>query len=249
MTAHIPGETNEAFAALGRIVLGDQPLAAILEQVVHIATRVMPTPTDASITLIAGDEPSTVAFTSDMALALDERQYEAERGPCVDAATSGHLIRIADMRVEERWPRFAKAAVERGVLSSLSVPLPVQRHVTGALNFYSTRVDAFSDEAVDLAETFGAHAAVATANAHLYETTAALGSDEGRDGHARRHRAGERHHHARAGGRRRRGVRCARPAVPAVTPQAARHRATARRPRRERQARKRDLAAGAAAAS
>jgi len=174
MTVHIHGETNEAFAALGRIVLGDQPLAAILEQVVHIATRVMPTPTDASITLIAGDEPSTVAFTSDMALALDERQYEAERGPCVDAATSGHLIRIADMRVEERWPRFTKAAVERGVLSSLSVPLPVQRHVTGALNFYSTRVDAFSDEAVDLAETFGAHAAVATANAHLYETTAAL---------------------------------------------------------------------------
>src|SRR3954452_3943384 len=121
MTADTPGETNDAFAALGRIVLGDQSLVAILEQVVHIATHVMPMPTEASITLIAGDEPSTVAFTSDTALALDERQYEAERGPCVDAAMSGHLIRIADMRVEERWPRFAKAAVERGVLSSLSV--------------------------------------------------------------------------------------------------------------------------------
>src|SRR3954469_32188 len=128
---HTPIDAKDAFAQLGRIVLGEQPLESVLDQVVRIARQVLPVPTEASITLIAGDKPSTVAFTSDTALALDERQYEAERGPCVDAAMSGHLIRIPDMRVEERWPRFAQAATAQGVLSSLSVPLPVQRHVTG----------------------------------------------------------------------------------------------------------------------
>jgi AmiR/NasT family two-component response regulator len=60
------------------------------------------------------------------------------------------------------------------VLSSLSIPLPIQRNVTGALNFYASAVDAFDHEAIEMAEMFGAHAAVAVANAHLYETTAVL---------------------------------------------------------------------------
>jgi GAF domain-containing protein len=54
------------------------------------------------------------------------------------------------------------------------MPLPVQRNVTGARNFYASRTDAFDEEAITLAETFAGHAAVAVANAHLYETTAAL---------------------------------------------------------------------------
>src|SRR5438874_12293894 len=117
----MPVNANEAFVQLGRIVLGEQPLASILEQVVHIATRVLPIRVDASITLLAGDEPSTVAFTSEAAMALDERQYEDERGPCLDAAASGQLISIPDLGAATRWPRFAEAAVQHGVLSSLSV--------------------------------------------------------------------------------------------------------------------------------
>ena len=171
----IPPDASEAFAELGRIVLGEQPLEAILEQVVHIATRVLPAQVEASITFIAGDEhPSTVAFTGEPALALDERQYEDDRGPCLDAATSGQLISIPDVTAETRWPKFTQAAAERGVGSTLSVPLPMQRQVTGALNFYATEPGAFSDQSIELAETFAAHAAVAAANAHLFESTAAL---------------------------------------------------------------------------
>jgi GAF domain-containing protein len=173
-TNHSPPAAQEAFAQLGKIVLGDQPLGTILEQVVHIGRRVLPAATEASITLIAGDDPSTVAYTGDTALALDEGQYEAERGPCLDAASSGTLIMVPDLAADDRWPTFAAAAVEHGVLSSLSVPLPVQRDVTGALNFYATKARAFSDETIDLAQTFAGHAAVAAANAHLYETTAVL---------------------------------------------------------------------------
>jgi len=171
---HTPIDAKDAFAQLGRIVLGEQPLESVLDQVVRIARQVLPVPTEASITLIAGDEPSTVAYTNDTALALDEWQYEAERGPCLDSAASGTLILIPDMTQDERWPRFSSAAVDGGVRSSLSVPLPIQRNVTGALNFYASDVDAFDDETVDLAQTFAGHAAVATANAHLFETTAIL---------------------------------------------------------------------------
>ena len=168
------GELNDVFAELGKIVLGDEPLAQILERVVHVASRALPTTAEASITLISADNPFTVAFAGDRAIALDERQYEADRGPCLDSATSAQLIQIPDMKHETRWPAFAQAATELGVQSSLSVPLPIQRDLTGALNFYSNDPDGFDERSIELAQTFAGHAGVAVANAHLYETTAAL---------------------------------------------------------------------------
>jgi GAF domain-containing protein len=175
MTDHevTPREANEAFLELGKIVLGDKPLPQILEHVLRIAQRVLGT-ADASITLIANDRPSTVAFTSDRAVALDERQYEAERGPCLDAAASGDVISVPKMASDTRWKSFSESALKQGIGSSLSIPLPIQRQVLGALNLYGAEPDAFDDEMAHLARTFAGHAAVAVANAQLYESTALL---------------------------------------------------------------------------
>ena len=167
-------EASDAFAELSIIVLGEEPLPAILERLVHLARSALPLDVEASITLLSPDEATTVASTSELAVALDERQYADERGPCLDAAAAGDRVLIRDIREDRRWPRYAEAAAAAGVLCSLSVPLPVQRQVTGALNFYAADIDAFDGETIELAETFAAHAAVAVANAHLYETTAAL---------------------------------------------------------------------------
>jgi GAF domain-containing protein len=169
-----PIDPQEAFAELGKFVLGDQPLETILDRVVHLARGMFLTPVEASITLVSGAKTTTAAFTGRVALDLDERQYADGRGPCLDAAASGQRVFIKDMNDEPRWPQFGKSAVARGVRSSLSIPLPIQRQVTGALNFYGTGPDAFDEEMIDLAETFAGHAAVAVANAHLYESTAAL---------------------------------------------------------------------------
>jgi len=174
MSSDTPIEVGDVFAQLSRIVLGEEPLPAILERLVHIARQLLPITVEASITLLSRDDATTVASTDEIAVKLDERQYDDERGPCLDAAAAGERIRITDMRSERRWPRFAEEAANAGMLSSLSVPLPIQRNVTGALNFYATSVDAFSEQTVELAEMFASHAAIAVANAHLYETTAAL---------------------------------------------------------------------------
>jgi GAF domain-containing protein len=174
MSTDTPFVASDAIAQLSKIVLGEEPLPAILQRLVHIARQVLPIDVEASITLLSRDDATTVASTDEIAVRLDERQYENERGPCLDAAAAGERVRIVDMRSDTRWPSFGTAAVDVGVLSSLSIPLPIQRNVTGALNFYASAVDAFDHEAIEMAEMFGAHAAVAVANAHLYETTAVL---------------------------------------------------------------------------
>jgi GAF domain-containing protein len=73
------------------------------------------------------------------------------------------------MRQETRWPHFTSGAVAAGAHSSLSIGLPVHESVTGSLNIYATKPDAFDDDVIVLAQTCAGYAAVALANAHLYD--------------------------------------------------------------------------------
>ena len=116
----------------------------------------------------------TVVFTGDLAHQLDERQYDAGFGPCMDAAVSGTTIAVANADPASPYPEFSRVSLRAGVSHSLSVGLPVPQRIVGALNMYATTDEGFDDEAVLLAETFAEYAAVAVANAHLYSSTASL---------------------------------------------------------------------------
>jgi GAF domain-containing protein len=134
----------------------------------------VPNTAEVSVTLVEGQRPFTAAFTGEDALRLDESQYAPGHGPCLDVAQSTGLVTIEDMTAESRWPEFTQRALAVGVHSSLSVALPVQHTIVGALNLYSRTPGTFDAAAVELARTFAAYAAVAIANAHLYETNATL---------------------------------------------------------------------------
>jgi len=168
-----PLDPTHAFAELGRIKLSETDLDGVLHQVATLAKRTIPGVDEASVTLIRGKSPHTAAFTGDLALSMDERQYE-QGGPCVDAANSAATISVSDLTGDQRWPDYIPQALDAGVLSSLSVGLPVHESVTGALNLYATKPEAFDEDAVKLAQTFSGYAAVALANAHLYDATATL---------------------------------------------------------------------------
>jgi GAF domain-containing protein len=165
-----------ALAELGRIDFRENDLEAVLGRVAALAKQIIPGTSDASVTLIQDGVATTAVYTGKTALALDERQYEEHRGPCLDAAAGSTIFGIPDMAADDRWEKFAAAAVAEGVHSSLSVGIPVQEALVGALNLYSTEPNTFDDTAIELAKTFASYAAVALANAHLFASTAALAS-------------------------------------------------------------------------
>lgn len=167
-----PLDPTYAFAELGRIKLADTDLEGVLQKVAALAKRTIAGVSEASVTLLRGGA-HTAAFTGDLARTLDERQYEGG-GPCLDAAVGGSVLSVPDLTREQRWSHYVPAALEAGVRSSLSVGLPVHENVTGALNLYATEFDAFDEDAVLLARTFSGYAAVALANAHLFDATASL---------------------------------------------------------------------------
>jgi GAF domain-containing protein len=174
MSDQQPLDPNDAFVQLGRIKLADSDIGGILSKVADLAQRAIPGADEVSLTLIRGRRPYTATFTGELALACDERQYQAGHGPCLDAAERSVTLSLPDMERETRWPDYVPRAAEAGVHSSLSIGLPVQEAVRGALNIYATKPDAFDDDAVMVAQTFAAYAAVALANAHLYDTQVTL---------------------------------------------------------------------------
>ena len=160
----------DALERLGSMQLRDQSMETVLRTVVDLAKDVLPGDPEVSISLLANDKASTAVYTGQLAMDLDESQYGRGYGPCLHAASTGELTEVSDTRTDPRWPDYLRVAWERGSGSSLSVPLPIQDGLSGALNIYAREPHAFDDEARQAAQKFAPYAAVAVANMHAYET-------------------------------------------------------------------------------
>ena len=151
--------------SLSRVVLVDRDLADVLGEITEIGARAIPGSEAASVTLVRDGEGSTAAYRGEMAARAEELQYARGYGPCLDAGRAGLAFVVPDMRSEQRWPDYAAAVVEHGVLSSLSIPLPFQAVTIGAINHYATRAAAFDEDDVASGEEIADFIAVAVANA------------------------------------------------------------------------------------
>jgi GAF domain-containing protein len=161
-------------AEVSGVPLSDEPMESVLQRVTDVAARAIPGNDGVSVTLLARGGPTTAAFHGRLAMEADERQYGTGEGPCLAAASSGEPVVVSGLADDDRWPEYAAKATALGVSSSVSVPLQVRDRVLGALNVYSRWERAFTDEDVELASAFAAHAAVAIANADLYAATVTL---------------------------------------------------------------------------
>jgi GAF domain-containing protein len=169
-------DPQEAFIQLGRIPMDQWTLTQVLSQVAELAKATIPGADEVSVTLVeeAGADARSVAFTGDLAVQLDERQYERGFGPCMDACLGGTSITISDTATEERYSDFGAVAARAGVRSSLSVGMPVPQRTVGGLNLYSRSAHAFDADAKALAQAFADYAAVALVNAALVDSKTAL---------------------------------------------------------------------------
>jgi GAF domain-containing protein len=170
-----PTTSAAVWARLDSMSLPDLSVEAYLTAVTELAGQLVPQAVGVSVTLLSGEGPHTPAYSEDSALDLDLVQYRLGDGPCLQAAEDGRPVRVDDARADDRWPGYLPAAVGRGSLSSLSVPLQVRSHPVGAVNLYATAADAFADPAVQQSATHlaGSVAAGLAALQALGQATAA----------------------------------------------------------------------------
>jgi hypothetical protein len=165
-------------AALAREIAAPTQLEQILADVTAAAVQLIPAADLAGVLLVKqGGAFESVADTDSLVAQLDKLQHDFGEGPCYDAALKATVVRADDMRNEPRWPRYAPAAVQHGVLSSLSFKLYTTDRTAGALNLFSFKPGVWDTEAETIGSVFAAHAAAAIlAGRHGEQMQSALSS-------------------------------------------------------------------------
>lgn len=156
-------ERATQFARISRDLLAQKSEPMTLERIVVLAHNAVPGCDWAGISLRAGNSPAEpAAFTGPLVHEADRLQNELEEGPCWDASQAMETYVAQDTRHDPRWLRWGPRAADLGILSVLSVQL---RHTDGspigAINLYAGRPHSYTQDDVDLAHAFAAHAASA----------------------------------------------------------------------------------------
>jgi hypothetical protein len=77
-------------------------------------------------------QPGTTGF------GFEQLHMDLEEGPAIDAADGRQVVRVTDLTVETRWPRFRDAAASKtAVRSMICYPLYTRIHTWGALMLFA----------------------------------------------------------------------------------------------------------------
>jgi transcriptional regulator with GAF, ATPase, and Fis domain len=164
---------HATYASLSKLVYTDQPVADTLEKLAFLAKEVLLETPDVSLTLIEDKRAFTAAFAGSLALELDERQYELDHGPCLDAALYGETIHLTVSAADQPYPGLRQSAQQKGVSHTLSIGLSTGDQVRGAINIYNTTGRPFTDDSDRIARTFATCAGIVVANIDRYRQAAA----------------------------------------------------------------------------
>jgi GAF domain-containing protein len=152
----------QRMAELARASAAPRSVEQVLCDVTTTAMELIPGADTVGVLLIGkGGKFDSVAGTSDLPHRLDQLQMTFNEGPCVEAALDELIVRTDDFRREDRWPQYSAAAVDIGVLSSMSFKLYTADRTAGALNLFSFRPNAFDAESETIGVVLAAHAAAA----------------------------------------------------------------------------------------
>jgi hypothetical protein len=161
-------EVTGALETLSQLLDQEDDLSVVLDRLCQQAVQAIPGADMASVTLLRDAGPQTAATTEDQAGEVDEAQYRAGEGPCLESAKSGQLMRVSVAEVRLRWPAFAEAAGNLGVSSYLSAPLFIDREYHGSLNLYGEGSHGFRELDAALVELYSTAAEAALRNALRY---------------------------------------------------------------------------------
>jgi GAF domain-containing protein len=149
-------------AELARTTAAPSTLEQILDDVTAAAVELIPGADLAGVLLVKkGGDFESLADTDSLVAKLDKLQHDFGEGPCAEAALQQTIVRSDDLQRESRWPRYAPAAVELGVLSSLSFKLYTADRTAGALNVFGFQADVWDTDAETTGAVLAAHAATA----------------------------------------------------------------------------------------
>jgi hypothetical protein len=160
-------ELARKFAEVAKALAGQESLGTTMDELALLAVAVVPGVESAGVSLARNGKVETLGATDELVNACDAAQYETGQGPCLDAVWEDRIVLVDDLVTDERWPEFAKRAVELGARSMLACHLSSERGTLSALNMYARTPDAFDDQSKRLSLIYAMHATIALEFARL----------------------------------------------------------------------------------
>lgn len=161
---------RDQLSEAARSLAAERTVQQTLDEIVERAQQMVAGCHDAGISLVTSGTISTAAATGAGVQVGDQMQYDLSEGPCLDAIRVEEVVWSGDVGTDARWPLWGpRVAGELGVRSMLCLQLYTSQTNHGALNLYSTDVDAFSVVDRTLVEAFAAVAAAAITSARTGE--------------------------------------------------------------------------------
>jgi GAF domain-containing protein len=174
-------ELGAVFARASGLLLSAATVHTALKLITSLAAETFPGSDGAGISMLdQGGERVTAAATDELVERADALQYELRQGPCLTAWEQHSVVRIDDIRRDERWPAWRRAVLDVGLRSVLSTPLVAGGTALGALKVYAARPRVFGQREEHLLAMFATQAAILLANLRTAEDAQQI-SDRLRD--------------------------------------------------------------------
>ncbi|MGW6738120.1 GAF and ANTAR domain-containing protein [Streptomyces sp. NPDC055013] len=162
----------QQMASMARDLLAQDSVNATLERITASATELVEGCDAAGILVLHDSTVETLAPTHQLVINSDQLQHRLSEGPCFDAARTSlgeRVFRIADLTgLQQRWPAYAPQAHALGVGSMMGFLLFTDEEDLGALNLYSHKPGAFTENSELAGWLLASHAAVAFSAARAH---------------------------------------------------------------------------------
>ena len=158
-----PFDDRSSLLELQALLLDSGTLHNFLDRLAQLTAQALPEDSSCGVTVRQNSRAVTLAASDELAMRIDQLQYDFGEGPCLETLATGKIRYIVDTAREQRWPSFCPAAHEQGVRSCLGLPLNGPIGLMGGYNLYSIWPDAFAEDNRGQLEMFAANAAGAIA--------------------------------------------------------------------------------------
>ena len=164
---------------LQSLLLNVKDLESLLTELAQLATEVVAT-TSCAITVRYEGHLMTVGSSDSRADALDETQYRAGEGPCLEALDTSRIVEVLDTDRESRWPGYLRAAAGTGMRCSLSLPLLSNAARTNPTNHRASTADGASRNASSASSASDTPGAFGAMNLYGFDRAHVFGEPERR---------------------------------------------------------------------
>ena len=159
----VPAENPAGlFGQLAHIVYASEDFDRTYQAICDAAPLLVAGCDHASLMLVSNGRTVTAAATDDIARRVDSLERQTGQGPCLDAIIDETAELVSDLSEPNSWPELSRLVLEQTpVRGAAGFRLVVDGVKGGALNLFSDRAGALTQESAEQAAILAAFASVA----------------------------------------------------------------------------------------